>query len=543
MLPPMVRDDPPDKTSIVFAVTRAMSKLEELNYAYNGLPYLWDGRKWTPGEGWLHALSHSFHGLIRTGELVGKGSRCFYTSMHAAWKATQREALQLNPYGVSGGVPLEDGVLNLYPREYVKRMTRSEREAVGPCSGFDEDGNPDDSRGAFGLLGADPDFDLISVIPPKPSDGNMHIVPARAMHVISAMQELIEGKHTDSLLVQFLKSSLNNDQQLLLQRWFGYHLVLHRIPKQDKMVYLYGVGGNGKGMVLDMLRGLVTDDAVATLRLRDLKISAHLEALAGKASMMGYEGTPETDNELLKQIVAWEKIPVNPKYRDPFDIFPKCLVTQASNDKPEFQDESDAMVRRVIAIFMEFKANDSNRIADIASRVLKDEYHLLVAWALNGAQDVLRADALVIPESIRTHSEQVVRPVRPVDRFMSLLEFGNFEVAEQELYAAYALSSKRQGITKVDAQAEFFKSLDTRLERSENKYLRRAKVTGYPVQTHIDEHRRSVALCPQLLGVKDLVVFFGFRIAEGPFGPPIGVNIPRSGEFKRRNVPDFESGT
>jgi P4 family phage/plasmid primase-like protien len=538
LLESLLVDDPVDTTSITFTVSRAMSRLDILNYAYNGIPYLWDGRQWNQAEGWLHALSHSFHGLIRTGELTTRTSKCFYNNMSAAWKASQRTALKLNPYGVSGGVPMQDGVLNLYPREYVMRLTKEERAAIGPCAGYDEEGNPDDTRGAWGPLPSDPGSDLISAIPPVPADGNVHIVPVGVMDVINSMGMLSRKECNESLLVRFLNSGLSPDQQNIIQQWFGYHFVLHRIPKQEKMVYLYGKGGNGKGMLINLLRGLVTNDAVATLSLKDLKISANLEALAGKVAMIGSEGTPETDNELLKTIVSWEKLQVNPKYRDPFDLQPMCLVTQASNEAPEFKDDSDAMVRRVIAIEMKFMATDANRITDVASRILKEEYPLLVAWALNGAQEVLRAGALVVPKSIREHSEQVVRPVRSIDRFMSLLEFGNFEVADDELYAAYALSSKKQGITRIEPRREFFSSLDVRLKRTMNSFQQRSKATGYPPQKHINEFQQVVALCPQLVGAPSCSIFLGFRIAEGPFGPAIGQQIPEN----RRMVGNFEDG-
>lgn len=538
LIEPVTSEDPVDTTSITFAVSRVMARFEGLTYAYNGVPYLWDGSKWTPAEGWLHALSHSFHGSIRTGELTTKTSKCYYNTMRAAWLAAQREPLKLSPYGVTGGIPMKDGVLSLYPREYVMRLSDDARAAIGLCHGFDEKGNPDASHGAFGPLPPDPGSDLISVIPPTPADGNVHLVPTNVLGVIRNMGRLAAGECQDSVFVRFLNSALDADQQNIIQQWFGYHLVLHRIPKQEKMVYLYGTGGNGKGMLISLLRGLLTNDAVATLSLKDLKISANLEALAGKAAMIGAEGTPETDNELLKTIVSWEKLQVNPKYRDPFDLQPMCLVTQASNEAPEFKDDSDAMVRRVLAIEMKFRATDQNRITDVASRVLRDEYPLLVAWALNGAQEVLRAGALVVPKSIREHSEQVVRPMRPVDRFMGLLEFGNFEVADDELYAAYVLSSKKQGIVKIEPRREFFASLDIRLQRSGNLFQRRSKATGYPPQKHINEFQQIVALCPQLLEVTSCDLFLGFRIAEGPFGPAIGQRIPET----RRGVENYEDG-
>jgi P4 family phage/plasmid primase-like protien len=537
LLAPITIEDPIDKTAITYAVTKAISRLDEFTYAYNGVPYLWNGSKWCPADGWLRALSHSFHGALRTGELTTKSSRCFYSSLYAAWLASHRQPLQLSPFGVSGGIPLQNGVLNLYPREYVMRMTADERKKIGPVMGFDAEGEV--SEGEAGLCPHDPGRDILNGVGFSPSDGNVHTLPAEVTATFTALYELQAGMHKDSLLMRFLNASLDRDQQSIVQQWFGYHLVLHRIPKQEKMVYLYGRGENGKGMLVNLLRGLITDDAVATLSLRDLKNSSSIESLAGKAAMIGSEGTPETDNELLKSIVSWEPLHVNPKYRDPFELKPTCLVTQASNFKPEFKDDSDAMVRRVIAIEMKFQATDSTRILDVASKILREEYVLLVAWALLGAQEVLRHGALVVPQAIREHSERVVRPIRGIDRLMSQFEFGNFEVSEDELYAAYLVSSKKQGV-RIEPRKEFFDGLNTRLERTGNLYLRRTKVVGYVPSMHINDFGQQIALCPQLVGAKDTNVFFGFRIQEGDFGPAIGHPIPREGEFKRRGVPNFE---
>ena len=51
--------------------------------------------------------------------------------------------------------------------------------------------------------------------------------------------------------------------------------------------------------------------------------------LQHRLAMVGTEGSPDTNSEVLKNLVSWEPLTVNPKYRDPFKLHPMCLVTQA----------------------------------------------------------------------------------------------------------------------------------------------------------------------------------------------------------------------
>jgi phage/plasmid-associated DNA primase len=155
---------------------------------------------------------------------------------------------------------------------------------------------------------------------------------------------------------------------------------------------------------------------------------------------------------------------------------------------------------------------------------------------MQGALDVLRQGTITVPESVATYSAHIVRPVRPVDRFVTLLEAGQYEVADDELYAAYIIYSKRQGLA-ISPRDEFLDDLCERLKRAGISYLRRFKATGYQAQRHVNDQQKSVALFPQLLEAKSTDLFMGFRIAEGPFGPAIGPVIPPD----RRGIPVFVS--
>lgn len=492
LLPPFDIVDPMDTNSLIYAVAQAMAKVDELAYGYNDLPYLWVGNHWMNVDAWMQAVSLSMHVLARTGSYSGKSSRCFYNEMLKTWRSTRKDELQLRPFGQESGVPVEDAMM---------------------------------------LVTVDGTLWHVNHLP---SNGNLHVLPVQSADVTAAVHRLDRGEADDSLLMRFLRSSLDEDQIVALQRWFGLHLVLPDIGNPEKLLFMHGEGGNGKGVVTALLQALLTDSAVAHLRLADLKTSANLEKLVGAVSMIGAEATAATDPETLKSLVSWEPITVNPKYRNPFVLKPVCLVTQSSNLVPHFDDDSDAMVRRSIVLWMKRKPSVGSLIVGLADRIKEQEYPLLVAWALNGACHIILRNRIEIPASVAEYSESVVRPVRAVDRFEQWLEFGDYEVAADELYKSYSLMCQRQKLTLAPAKS-FFESLKKRLDRAGRQVVARKKVTGYEPCVHINDRSERTLLVPQLAAATATEVWFGLRIAEGPLGPPIGNPLRE----ERRGLPSF----
>ena len=495
-MPPVTISNPASAKSIEWLVARAMAARAELAYGLDDRPYLWVGNHWVESESWMAALSTSMDALINTGTLISRAAKCFYTRMRTVWAMQNNPRLQLRPFGLCRGIPLQDKVLLITTEGVIVEIDHA------------------------------------------PEHQNMHFLPLIAQDVINEFIELQDPKEIEPLLFKFLRTSLTPDQISTLQSWFGLHLVLHQVARPQKMLFMHGEGGNGKGVIIDLLKCLITEDAVASLRLRDLQKSSNIELLVGKLAMIGAEATAVTDNEILKSIVAMETVPIDPKYRDPYNFTPECLVTQASNAVPRFDDDSDAMVRRVIAINMSFQPKkESDLIQDIMEHVKAKEYPLLMAFALKGAIDVVTQGRIIIPKSVAEHSESVVRPVRAVDRFLDILEYGNFEVADEELYMAYSIYCRKQQL-QITPKSNFYSDLVKRFVRKGTPFERRPDVTGYMTSSMINEKGVSVMVVPQLKELKKIDLFFGFRIKEGEFGTSIGQ--PISTKPKRREIPDFE---
>ena len=485
-----------DNKTVVQFVAQELVKNPNLAYGANGVPYLWVGNHWKDANGWAEKLSDSMHSLIRTGELRSNGAACFYNSLKWKWSASQNRDLPLKAFGVCKGIPLRDGVMSI-----------------------SEDGIP-------------------SVTPHEPEQLNLHFLPTTCQEVSDAFVELEAGMQDNSMLMRFLRSSLTADQIVTVRRWFGMHLVFNRIQNPEKLMYFYGSGGNGKSVIVNLLQGLLTPDAIAAVTLDDLRTPANVERLVGKMAMIGTEGAAKTDcsvNEILKRIVSRENINVNPKYRDPFNLMPECLVTQASNKAPQFDDDSEAMVRRVIALQLEYTPTEHEKILGIAERVRSgDEYPLLVAFALQGAMEIMAAGTIEIPDSVKDASEAAVRPVRTVDRFIDTLETGNYEVADEELYVSYSLMCKKQGL-KLMPRKEFLRDLEVRLGRRGYIFQHRLKAKHYVPQAQINERGIRLLLAPQLREAPNVDIFLGIRIRDVEHGLPVGGPIHHS----RRDTVDY----
>jgi Family of unknown function (DUF5906) len=493
LFPPLEVENPREAADIAMATAQAIVRTRGVAFGYNNQPYLWRGNRWVNSDRWLKALSLSVNVLLRTGRHVNRQSHSVYNFVYDMWAAKCECPMDLKPFGRCEGIPVEDCVIVI--------------DAAGQ-----------------------PNF-----VPHSPDHENLHVLPVQSHEVSHEYLEMQMGQREQSLLFRFLESSLTEDQRVTLRRWFGLHLVVHRVGNPEKLLYMFGPGGNGKGVVTGLLRALITTDAVATLRLKDLLISSNLELLIGKLSMIGTENKPETDNNILKTLTSWEPITVNPKYRDPFEVRAQCLITQASNPAPHFDDDSDAMVRRVIALDMQFQPG-ADRIVGIADKVALLEYPLLVAWALQGAAEVVADGTITVPPAIVESSARVVRPVRAIDRFMGQLEFGPWEVAEDELYQAYCITCAKQRLT-LRPRGEFVDELRTRLTREGKVFERREKAVGYNPAVAINDRGERGLLVPQLHGVKSVTIYLGLRIAEGPYGGPIGQPIPAT----RRGLPSFEA--
>ena len=184
----------------------------------------------------------------------------------------------------------------------------------------------------------------------------------------------------------------------LLQEWFGYCLIPDN--SQHKFLWLVGAGGNGKSVLLDVLRHLVGPSNVSDAhieRLGDKGVRAELEnKLVNISAEMGAEAT--IADGYLKSIVAGDFIEAERKFKDSFSFRPTVRLVGSTNHLPRLQDLSDGFFRRAMILQFNRQFLDGERDPKLTEKLVA-ELPGILAWAVEGLKNLRERGYFVIPSS------------------------------------------------------------------------------------------------------------------------------------------------
>jgi P4 family phage/plasmid primase-like protien len=175
----------------------------------------------------------------------------------------------------------------------------------------------------------------------------------------------------------------DKDQKIaVIQEWFGY--CMDRSLNLHKALVLYGDGGNGKSVILDVLAAIFPH--VTRLEWHELNEQRNLERLVGSwvniATEISYKDNTGTTG--FKKAIAGETMTANPKYKQPFDFTPYAKFAFATNGLPMVDDISNGVFRRLMVINL----NNSfvGREDWALTAKLREEIPGILAWANIGLQ-------------------------------------------------------------------------------------------------------------------------------------------------------------
>lgn len=168
-----------------------------------------------------------------------------------------------------------------------------------------------------------------------------------------------------------------------LQKFFGYCLT--RQTRYERMLLLYGPGGDGKSTVMKILRALVGELNCSHIPMGRLEDQFYLSRLVDKLVNMSTEVEARAMQSMeIKAIVSGDPICASFKNQTPFDFEPFCKLVYSTNRLPKMLDNSDGFFRKIMII--EFKGQFVKRGS--ANIFLYDELLQelpgIFAWALAG---------------------------------------------------------------------------------------------------------------------------------------------------------------
>lgn len=190
---------------------------------------------------------------------------------------------------------------------------------------------------------------------------------------------------------QFLDESVQNREVIReIQKFFGYCLT--RDTKYEKMLIIFGPGGDGKSKLLKVLKALVGAKNTSHIPMGRLEDQFYLSKLVGKLLNTFTEVESKAmQSQEIKAIVSGDPISASFKNETPFDFEPYCKLAYSTNKLPKMLDNSDGFFRRLLVVEMtrQFVKSGTADI-DLEAKLL-EELPGIFAWALAGLA-ALRAD-------------------------------------------------------------------------------------------------------------------------------------------------------
>jgi P4 family phage/plasmid primase-like protien len=261
-------------------------------------------------------------------------------------------------------------------------------------------------------------------------DGRPELVPHdadhRSRHMLPGGWNPAENFELpkDSLLSRFLNGLFRDDEdaadkRALLQEVAGAVVAgMGTRLGQPKAIVLFGrSANNGKSTMLDLLEGLVGATACSHISPHRFDHPNAAIAMRGKLLNTSAELTTADviQSDTFKSAITGEPIPGKILYKDMVDFRPIAQHVIATNKLPPFAGGIDKGVRRRLLVLVFNRVIPQHEmIAGIADLILRDEYDLFLAWAIEGASRLIRNGKFTLPKSSIEALEKWTRDTDPV---------------------------------------------------------------------------------------------------------------------------------
>lgn len=278
----------------------------------------------------------------------------------------------------------------------------------------------------------------------------------------------------------FLEQILPDEgSRLLLQEIFGYCLTYDL--SQQKFFMFEGLGGNGKGVVTNILTRVLGSENVSALSLHRFGAPHDLVVTLGKLVNITTElkATDKVAEHILKQFTGNDAITFNPKYKDPFSAKPTAKIILSTNERPQFTDRSDGVWRRLIIVPFTVTIPEVQRNVNLEEE-LADELSGILNWALQGAYSLYQAWRFHEPACSLEARTDFRKESNPAGLFLE--EYchadSHGQVSTSQLYRLYQEYCENNGYMPLNASnfkkevVRTFKGVQEIRQRGSNGYCR-----------------------------------------------------------------------
>lgn len=254
---------------------------------------------------------------------------------------------------------------------------------------------------------------------------------------------------------QFIGQILTNKEESeWLQRVIGYTLTGE--TSAQFFLFLFGIGGNGKGILLQTLLELMGPYGCSLppesfmLKYNDGGVPNDIAGIRGARLVVGSEVPHgrKWNETLLKQLTGSDPVKARFLNKEFFTFMPKCKIWISGNPRPAVSDSGNAFWRRLKLV--EFKEKFDKPDLKLGEK-LKAELPGIFNWALKGLKIALETGNLSVglepPQTVKDETEMYKMENDTLARFIDdcCEESKDFQIGSYKLYTSYTDWAKDTG--------------------------------------------------------------------------------------------------
>lgn len=178
----------------------------------------------------------------------------------------------------------------------------------------------------------------------------------------------------------------DNKMRKILSYFFG-SILSRPSGSASRALFLVGSGKNGKSVLADVMRGLLTEEYISDKEVHDI-CSSKREAmeerlqLVGKLVNISSDSSGEKLDSTFKNIVTGDPVTVRALFKASRDVSLRAHLLVNCNRLPPIQGESSAYKRRMLVGRLGNVVNPDDVIEDLALQILEKEASGIWPWII-----------------------------------------------------------------------------------------------------------------------------------------------------------------
>lgn len=168
----------------------------------------------------------------------------------------------------------------------------------------------------------------------------------------------------------------------------------------EKWLFIFGSWGNGKWVLLDVIRFVLWDMNCSSAGINELMDKTISYNLIWKLANIDYDVFSQAflDKEVVKKIISWEQIVSKQLYSQPLPFKPFARILCASNYMPKVRHIDKSVSRRFY--FLELRNSFVNNADIHLKEKLLAEKKKIFVWAFIGLKRLIANEKFTIPRQV-----------------------------------------------------------------------------------------------------------------------------------------------